>query len=525
MTTQGCTAKNPTTKEIFDFNELKRQPFKYVLNEKTHESLELSICGFLSSKSCGRSSACLTDGDGGTKNLGVFTGKMDYIADGLFDLHFSGGDCKREHSFSLSIVCDPYEIKGRLVFVYRGKDKDPCSLVFEYRTRKACSTNEVGGECVLVDETLGIGFDFGPLTRHPDHPYEIVDGNRKIFLNVCDGVWKCESVSDAACVLSGEHAVSSMGQISKVIEYASRLDRTILLKYSNGDKCNGGNGRTTIQFLCDREAYLGAPTLLKNNDNCRIDVQWKTSLACPELIEPQIGTECKVMNPFTGQMIDLSSKSLKTYYEAKDEAGKVYKVNICDKVHSKECEDAAVCVDGKSLGQVNKTIVFSDGYITLIYESKEKCTDKSQKYKTAVVVVTCDPESDGELEFIHQSTCSTLFSFLTKDLCSSDASSGGGTIDNIVKRLKGPGWAVVSIGMIAVIALGGMCIWKNPSFPLPNMRGLRNVCARASALLRRCFRRREDPAVRFDALGSRDILLDDDSDGDNVNDDVGLLEL
>eukprot|EP01135_Chromosphaera_perkinsii_P001997 Nk52_evm44s215 gene=Nk52_evmTU44s215 len=531
----GCKAKNPDTKESFNFDQFSSQkPPAY--EQKDGSLISISVCGTLSEK-CGKttSSACLRKKDGTTVNLGVFSGTMDYVSKGVFDVHFKGGECKaNKNGLRLSIVCDQFAIDDTLIQIFA--DSARCVYVFEYRTRKACDQGEPWGECMILDSAAGVGYDLSLLTRDPDDPYSIAVKEGKILLNICNVVSKCQNPSDGSCLDAGSHNIRSLGTTSKEVQFQSTIDRTVVLKYRHGMKCGdtGKDSMTIIQFVCKKDALLGSPKVTRVSENyCKVDIEWETSLVCSDLVVPVVGGDCSVKNPFTGTVYDLKKLSKKKdNYIAETPEGKKYNVNICDPVVTTEegCKDAGVCLDGRSLGQYNRTIVYSDMYISIKYVSKEKCPSKVDEYKTATIILTCDPSSkNNELSYISsmgKDGCDLMFSFRTSYACEPKTSSANPVVD-VIKKLNGPGWIAVSFLMVVIISIGGIYIWKNPCVSRDFFSSVKSMCRRFQC---RCpsktniFGRRREPAVRFEALGSRDILLDD-SDDNTSTADVGLLEL
>lgn len=390
---------------------------------------QLRVCGEVTESSCTSKapsgttvSSCQIKGTT-VKVAGLTNQKLIY-EDGLIMVNYTGGDlCHQKYNRTTLILfyCDKTERKP--VFM---KETPDCIYMFEWRTPLACPPFKPV-DCSFKD-TDGNSYDLSSLSHYTENWEAEVpsDSKQTYLLNICKPlVPKSGSAScpygAAACLFNGTQVLSLGEPLS-----SPRWDNGVaVLQYTNGDRCPDGlrNKTTTIRFKCERDQADSKPQLITFFNDCDYTFYWGTPNAC----ELKVNThdDCRVTNPTTGYLFDLSSLSSKDGYAINDRQRSI-KLNICSAVKPEFCDAAAgVCVSegGKHLnaGKAQSQLTYSDQMLRLVYKDGDECSkNPSFKHQSVFTFVCGSDSAAGSLpSFVSfsEDTCTWQFTWHTSLAC------------------------------------------------------------------------------------------------------------
>lgn len=84
---------------------------------------------------------------------------------------------------------------------------------------------------------------------------------------------------------------------------------TVSLKYSHGSNCTkdpGYNYSSQFVFKCNHSIGVGAPIYERITSDCEYQFNWETSVVCPNTTLNFIDSNCSLVNPYTGKILDLN---------------------------------------------------------------------------------------------------------------------------------------------------------------------------------------------------------------------------
>ncbi|KAI4800604.1 hypothetical protein KUCAC02_009598, partial [Chaenocephalus aceratus] len=418
----------------FDLSSLKDRDFPIHSDKYIYH---LSVCGGLQRNICTHKdtglesvSSCQVEGESKAKIAGMANQILSYVGDQIILNYTNGESCHEIYTRSTEIYfsCHPDMHPGAPEFL---KETPDCTYLFSWPTALACVP--VKTTSCSYNDGQGHSYDLSPLAMDSRN-WEVepsTENADRFYINVCrslvqqGGSWKCPSGA-ASCVKSGEQYVS-LGQV----ESSPTWDRGVLkLQYSSGEVCVGGNRTKSsiIRFKCDKDKVDSRPTLISAIEDCVYTFLWLTAAACP--LNSVQHDNCRVSNPATGHLFDLSALTKEggyTVYDPKSHR-KMFRMNICADVSNAGCDpDTAVCIkEGNTVvrgGQVSRKLSYKDHVVELAYDGGSPCAaNPDLKHKTIINFICRPPNmvsSPPEPVLIHTNgeTCTHFFSFHTPLVC------------------------------------------------------------------------------------------------------------
>ncbi|XP_071019066.1 cation-independent mannose-6-phosphate receptor-like [Oncorhynchus clarkii lewisi] len=355
---------------------------------------------------------------------------LQYSTDGLLTLTYKG-DLDRptgtRDTFTISFVCDQDAHPGTLKLVREELSSSTHvthDVLFEFSTALACIPAPV--DCQITD-SHGNEYDLSHLSRDSeDSPWVAIDTaeqakKRSFFINVCKPlppVQGCPAGLLGACATMEGKGVN-LGYVQSSPQVAS--DGSISIVYLNGDRCDTDHYSTRIIFQCDDNP--GSP-VFDRQDGCEYVFIWRTSEACP-LTSAQ-GENCKVKDPRSGYIFDMSSLSGKDYMVKSGQYQ--YHFSVCGGLQRGICthkdtgsDQASVCqVEGSThriAGIASQTLSYVGEQLLLNYTGGETCHRIYQR--STAIYFSCHPKMNpGVPEFIKETAeCTYLFTWRTALAC------------------------------------------------------------------------------------------------------------
>uniref|UniRef100_A0AAZ3RS97 Insulin-like growth factor 2 receptor n=1 Tax=Oncorhynchus tshawytscha TaxID=74940 RepID=A0AAZ3RS97_ONCTS len=474
-----CSVRDPNTG--FEFNLLPLASKTGYKAEGNGKTFVVNICGEVAE--CGKDqgkpvAGCELDNGLVVGPVGVER-SLQYSTDGLLTLTYKG-DMNKD-TFTISFVCDQDAHLGTLKLVREELSSSTLvthDVLFEFSTALACIPAPV--DCRVTD-SHGNVYDLSHLSRDSDDsPWVAIDTseqakNRRFFINVCKPlppVQGCPGESHGKGV--------NLGYIQSSPQVAS--DGSISIVYLNGDRCDKGHHSTRIIFQCDDNP--GSP-VFDRQDGCEYVFIWRTSEACP-LTSAQ-GENCKVKDPRSGYMFDMSSLSGKDYmvksgqYQYHFSVCGGLKRGICTHKDTGSDQVSACQVKGSThriAGLASQTLSYVGDQIVLNYTGGETCHKIYQR--STEIYFSCHPKMNP-VKFIKETAeCTYLFTWRTALACipvkttsCSYQDSNGNSYDLSSLALDSRNWVVEpSTGKQeryyinvckSLVQQGGKCSWKCPS--------------------------------------------------------------
>ncbi|XP_068221483.1 cation-independent mannose-6-phosphate receptor isoform X2 [Palaemon carinicauda] len=406
-TGSDCRVTDPLYGHEFDFNSLRNKNNDYNVSDGIHSYL-INVCGPLLSKCNGEDTSGVCQVKGTEQFSGGLASSNLTFNDGTMIMRFVNGTqgCEDGNKRSTQIVfmCD-HEESGfdGPVFI----QEEPCTYHFIWRTRVACPPFQVV-DCTYFTEN-GTVYDLSELsTSLVNEEYYSPNHSKKFVLNVCRSIVHSKEsrcpYKSAACIvdLDKENHAVSIGEVSSgpTIEKGS-----LLLKYPRGDQCKSDPSiltETIITFKCDMNALYPYPQLIAE-ENCKYIFEWATPVACPvnEASGIHGGEDCKVTNPVTGYVFDLSPLKKDNGYDVQGDGGIPIVLNVCDYVKSGKCpgENTGACFIYKngrlaSAGEANANLHYLPGFLFLHYDGGSRCRNGLER--ATLINFVCGAEGSAE---------------------------------------------------------------------------------------------------------------------------------
>eukprot|EP00049_Salpingoeca_infusionum_P000834 m.42710 g.42710 ORF g.42710 m.42710 type:complete len:2590 (-) comp10724_c3_seq2:42-7811(-) len=266
------------------------------------------------------------------------------FTDGKLSVTYTDGTycpkAAKARTMTITFECDETaSIEGHLVAL---PENELCSYEFLWQTSAACEVKpESHDQCQVTDPSTDTTFDLSGLAS------TINDGDRKVtdhygvtyHFGLCGQAKACHS-GDAVC----DNAKVSFGKISNVLTFNGGIS----LLYSNGAKCSQGNKATLINFVCDpSEDGATGPHVLSSSDDCLLEMNWPTTLACRDEYET---IDCSVMDG--NKRYDLTPLiNNEGNYMTHDTNGNAFIVNVCRPMIP---DTARICPYGISSCMIDK---------------------------------------------------------------------------------------------------------------------------------------------------------------------------
>lgn len=427
-----CRVRDPRSGYEFNLSSLKGKVYPVQSDKYTYH---LSICEGLQKDVCTHKemavSSCQVEGNN-HKIAGMANQLLSYVGDQLILNYTNGDTCHKIYKRSTAIYfsCHPDRHPGQPEFI---KETPDCTYLFSWPTALACIS--VKTTSCSYNDGQGQSYDLSPLaldSRNWEVEPSTEDTKKQYYINVCrslvqpGGSWKCPS-SSASCVKVGADEYVSLGQV----ESGPTWDRGVLkLQYTSGQACSDGirNRSSIIRFKCDKDKVDSRPTLISAIEDCVYTFLWLTAAACP--LNNTQHDNCRVTNPATGHLFDLSSLTKEGGYTVYDpqENRKMYRMNICGNMTNAGCSPGtAVCIKDTTTavsgGQVSKKLSYKDHVLELTYDGGSPCpANPNLKHKTIIQFI-CRPPNMGSappepvLSDSNTETCTHIMSFHTPLVC------------------------------------------------------------------------------------------------------------
>ncbi|KAF5900285.1 cation-independent mannose-6-phosphate receptor-like, partial [Clarias magur] len=423
-----CKVKDPRSGYEFDLSSLSGTDYEV---KNPQYEYHFAVCGPLKSTVCAHGadvSSCQVEGT--THRICGLPNQNLTFDDGIIMINYTHGEtCHKIYSRSTAILfsCDHSKNPGKPAFIRETAD---CTYLFEWQTALACPPFKTTS-CSYNDGT-GHSYDLSSLALHSSNWVVLPQtGNKdqRYYINVCkslvpqSGSWGCPS-SASACQKTGVEYVS-LGEAQSEPEWE---DDALVLKYTDGTNCMGGDRKRSsiIRFICDHNKVDSKPTLITALEDCVYSFVWFTAAACP-LNSTEHG-DCRVTNPRTGHLFDLSSLTREegyTVYHSID-VRRMYRLNVCGPVKNTGCAaEAGVCIkDTKTAvngGLSSRKLVYKDQVVELTYEGGDVCAANPSLKHKSVISFICKSEGGGASKPVlvdsDKDTCTHFFSWHTPLVC------------------------------------------------------------------------------------------------------------
>ncbi|KAK5852634.1 hypothetical protein PBY51_006486 [Eleginops maclovinus] len=425
----NCHVRDPKSGYEFDLSSLKGRDYPVLSDKYVYH---LAVCGGVQGDVCTHMesvSSCQVEGSK-AKIAGMANQVLSYVGDQIILNYTDGESCHKIYKRSTEIYfsCHPDRHPGTPEFI---KETADCTYLFSWPTALACVP--VKTTSCSYNDGQGHSYDLSPLALDSRN-WEVepsTENSNRFYINVCrslvqqGGTWKCPSGA-ASCVKEGEQYVS-LGQV----ESGPTWDRGVLkLQYNSRQACAGGNRNKSsiIRFKCDKDKVDSRPTLISAIEDCVYTFLWLTAAACP--LNSVQHDNCRVTNPATGHLFDLSTLTQEGGYTVYDSQNnkKMFRMNVCAAVSNAGCDpDTAVCIkEGKTVasgGQVSRKLSYKDHVLELAYEGGSPCAANPDLKHNTIIHFICRPPNMGssppEPVFIasNSETCTHFFSFHTPLVC------------------------------------------------------------------------------------------------------------
>ncbi|XP_027525200.1 cation-independent mannose-6-phosphate receptor [Corapipo altera] len=357
------------------------------------------------------------------KVAGLRTEKLTF-RNGLIMINYTSGEkCHKiyERSTAILFYCD--KTTSEPVFL---KETPDCTYMFEWHTQYACPPVK-STECSYKDDD-GNFYDFSSLMRHRENWEAIALSatTQKYYINVCKPLVPYGAArscpSDAAASLMEGTKCTSLGEVA---DGPWRENGISILKYINGEQCPDKiRKKTTILRLkCDESRIESKPELITAIEDCEYTFLWFTAAACP--LKSNVQNDCRVTNPATGHLFDLTPLKRESGYTISDSHNRKIELNVCAEAKSSCANGAAVCITGGrkpvNAGKQSKTLTYEDQVLKLVYEDGDPCpADPALKHKSYFsFVCKSDAGDDSRPVFLSfdEQTCTSYFSWHTSLAC------------------------------------------------------------------------------------------------------------
>nr|XP_054484731.1 cation-independent mannose-6-phosphate receptor isoform X5 [Agelaius phoeniceus] len=422
---KDCQVKDPRYGHVFDLKPLSNKDIKVSTDEYDYY---FRVCGEITER-CpaehhGVASCQVKKMDPNFKKVaGLRTDKLTF-KNGLIMINYTRGEkCHKiyERSTAILFYCD--KTTSEPVFL---KETPDCTYMFEWHTPYACPPVK-STECSYKDAE-GNFYDFSSLTRHRENweAIAISATTQKYYINVCRPLVPYSATrscpSDAAASLIEGTKCTSLGEVADGPRWENV---TFILKYVNGDLCPDQmrNKTTILRLKCDESRIESKPELITAIEDCEYTFLWFTAAACP--LKSSVQNDCRVTNPATGHLFDLTSLKRESGYTISDSHNRIIELNVCAEVKSSCANGAAVCITSGqkpvNAGKQSKTLSYEDQVLKLVYEDGDPCpTDPALKHKSYFSFV-CKSDAGDESRPVFVSfdeqTCTSYFSWHTSLAC------------------------------------------------------------------------------------------------------------
>uniref|UniRef100_A0A8C5X5C4 Insulin like growth factor 2 receptor n=1 Tax=Malurus cyaneus samueli TaxID=2593467 RepID=A0A8C5X5C4_9PASS len=431
---KDCQVKDPKYGHVYNLKPLSNKDVKVSTDEYDYF---FRVCGEIkepcNAEGLSVASCQVKKTDSSFKKVaGLPTDKLTF-KNGLIMINYTSGEkCHKiyERSTAILFYCD--KTTSEPVFL---KETPDCTYMFEWHTQYACPPHK-STECSYKDDD-GNFYDFSSLTRHRENweAIAISATTQKYYINVCKPLVPYSATrscpSDAAASLIEGTKCTSLGEVADGPRWENV---TSILKYVNGDLCPDKiRKKTTILRLkCDESRIESKPELITAIEDCEYTFLWFTAAACP--LKSNVQNDCRVTNPATGHLFDLTPLKRESGYSISDSHNRIIELNVCAEAKS-SCANGAGGQKPINAGKQSKTLSYEDQVLKLVYEDGDPCpADPALKHKSYFSFVCKSDAGDDSrpvfLDFDEQ-TCTSYFSWHTSLACEEECSvmNGSSIID------------------------------------------------------------------------------------------------
>ncbi|XP_065487218.1 cation-independent mannose-6-phosphate receptor [Caloenas nicobarica] len=422
---EDCKVKDPRYGHVYNLKPLSNKDIKVSTDEYDYY---FRVCGEIEEPCKAEAhsvSSCQVKKMDNTfrKVAGLVTEKLTF-KNGLIMINYTSGEkCHKiyERSTAILFYCD--KTTSEPVFL---KETPDCTYMFEWHTQYACPPVK-STECSYKDDE-GNFYDFSSLTRHRENweAITLTASTQKYYINVCKPLVPYGAArscpADAAASLMEGAKCTSLGEVADGPRWENGIST---LKYINGEQCPDKiRKKTTILRLkCDESKIESKPELITAIEDCDYTFLWFTAAACP--LKSNVQNDCRVTNPATGHLFDLTSLKRESGYTISGSHNRKIELNVCAEAKSSCANGAAVCIMGGpkpiNAGKLSKTLTYEDQVLKLVYEDGDPCpADAELKHKSHFSFVCKSDVGDDSwpvfLSFDEQ-TCTSYFSWHTSLAC------------------------------------------------------------------------------------------------------------
>ncbi|XP_062428306.1 cation-independent mannose-6-phosphate receptor isoform X2 [Rhea pennata] len=421
----NCQVKDPRYGHVYNLKPLSDKDIKVSTDEYDYY---FRVCGEITEfcKPDFRAvSSCQVKKMDSTfrKVAGLATEKLTF-KNGLIMINYTSGEkCHKIYKRSTAILfyCD--KTTSEPMFL---KETPDCTYMFEWHTQYACPPVK-STECSYKDNE-GNFYDLSSLTRHRENWEAIAlsASTQKYYINVCTSLVPYGAArscpSDAAVSVVDGAKCTSLGEVADGPRWENGIS---ILKYVNGELCPDKiRKKTTILRLkCDENRIESKPELITAIEDCEYTFLWFTAAACP--LKSNVQNDCRVTNPATGHLFDLTSLKRESGYMIYDLHNRKIELNVCAETKSSCANGAGVCITSGSktinAGKLNKTLTYEDQVLKLVYEDGDPCpADPELKHKSYFSFVCKSDAGDGSWPVflsLDEQTCTNYFSWHTSLAC------------------------------------------------------------------------------------------------------------
>ncbi|RDD41852.1 Cation-independent mannose-6-phosphate receptor [Trichoplax sp. H2] len=401
----NCTAVNPLSGFVFDFNPLYSISSGYNVTDGRDHVYNLNVCGTTSVSSCGNTSGnCqLKKNDQKFHFNGGNANAQLYYEDGAIYLNYTGGDLchqgRYRRSTIISFVCSSNAGKGHPVYV---SETNNCTYYFSWPTQYAC---EQQVECVAMKPD-GSSVDLSPLIKSTDNWEAVTIGgqNGSYYINLCRPLnpisnVRCPPGSGICLKKLGTDPPLSLGRPYQKPTIAS--DGTVILNYINGSRCPSDSSKrlsAKIVFSC-QQGTLGSPVIAELPHNCQYVFHWATSVVCNNIVSNN--STCSVYDPALKFNFTLSHLTLSDNNYVIKSGSNTIELNVCSPVNGQTssstsgCANSGVCLHTPSknisLGlATSRSLTYSNSLLILKYTNGEVCASDNTRHYSSTIFFVCD---------------------------------------------------------------------------------------------------------------------------------------
>ena len=437
----SCVLKDRLTKQTkFDLTELgKNLTTALVTGEDADRySYHFSICsgrgvdiGHCPRDTGGSIVRVSQEYDTTCHSLGSDPGRLKY-ADGALTMTYSYGDRCHTNFARTSIInffCpkDVKDLPANTTSHLRYVEEDNCLYTFEWVTPLACPKEEVEDASDCGFQLGKVSYSLAQLIPESDTNWLVVGGSKSFNTScymisacgglvlsgedyktgsefclaqkapaVCNGFSVCQVFYNGTGRPLGYFDVTDSSSINTISDGVFLLNSTKL-----GGVCPGRKDKaySTMTYVCKPGALVDPPVLIANYDDCVVEFQWQTAVACPLAHYHGELNNCKVKDTRLNYEYDLSSLNITSKLYSHYVKPFNYTLNVCGEVECGDSKQVGMCQHDSdkvhNAGVANSTLEYENGVLRAVYTGGEKCSNG--KPRNTTIIFQCDHSHVGGL--------------------------------------------------------------------------------------------------------------------------------